>query len=70
MESTSHFLSYLIHFFLDLEIFETKVVEEIKTHILCSMIFFLNSAFYEIMWKNTVERGGAQIIVWRMRIPY
>ena len=40
MKSTIHFLSYLTRFFLDLEIFETKFVEEIKTHILCSIIFF------------------------------
>jgi len=26
-----------------------------------------NNAFYEIMWKNNVERGWPQII-WRMRM--
>jgi hypothetical protein len=31
---------------------ETKVVEKIKTHILCSINFFLNSALYETMWKK------------------
>jgi len=30
-----------------------KVVEKIKTHILCSVIFF-SRAVYEIMWKNNV----------------
>jgi hypothetical protein len=34
--------------------FQTKVVEKIKTHILCSITFFENHAFYEIMWKNSV----------------
>jgi len=33
--------------------FQTKAVEKIKTHILCSVIFFFeNLAVYEITWKN------------------
>jgi hypothetical protein len=33
--------------------FQTKVVEKIKTHILCSVTFFLeNRAFYEIMCEK------------------
>ena len=39
-----------------------KIVEKIKTHILCSMNFFFfleNHVFYEIMWKNIVEAGQA-----------
>jgi len=42
--------------------FQTKVVEKIKTHILCSVTFFKkieNRAVYEIMWKNFVEREQA-----------
>jgi len=31
--------------------FQTKVVEKIKTHILRSIIFFQDCAIYEIMWK-------------------
>ena len=27
-----------------------------------------NRAVYEIMWKNTVERGRSQMAIWRMRI--
>ena len=34
------FLLYLARFVLELEIFHTKVVEEIKTRILCSITFF------------------------------
>jgi hypothetical protein len=34
------FPSYLAQFFLEWEIFQTKVVEKIKTHILCSITFF------------------------------
>ena len=34
--------------------FHTNVVEKIKTHILCSAIFFFeNRALYELMSKNT-----------------
>jgi len=37
-------------------------VEEIKTHILSSVIFFPeNPAVYEIVWKNTAERDRPQI---------
>jgi hypothetical protein len=36
-----HFWSYLIHLFLEREMFlQTNVAEEIKTHILCSIIVF------------------------------
>jgi hypothetical protein len=33
----------LAQFFLEREMFQTKVVEEIKTHILCSVTFFRKS---------------------------
>jgi hypothetical protein len=38
--------------------FQTKVVEKIKTHNLGVMI----------MWKNIVEPGRSQRKIWRMRI--
>jgi len=38
--------------------FWTKVVEKIKTHILCSVTFFLNRAVYEKMWKKKNCRAG------------
>jgi hypothetical protein len=40
MKTNIRFLSYLAHFFLEGEMFQTKVVEKIKTHILGSIIFF------------------------------
>jgi len=46
--------------------FQTKVVEKSK-HILCSVTFFENLAFYEIMWKN-VEWVKSHMTIWRMRI--
>jgi hypothetical protein len=49
--------------------FQTKVIENIKTHILRSVTFFFeNGAVYEIMWKRFVERGRTQMEIWRMRI--
>jgi len=49
--------------------FETKVLEEIKTHILCSKkFFFRKSCFNEIVWINMWERGRPQMAIWRMRI--
>jgi len=38
-----HFRSYLDEFYLEREMFQTKVVEKIKTHILCSVNVFLKS---------------------------
>jgi hypothetical protein len=36
--------------------FKGKRVQEIRTHILCSVTFFFeNHAVYEIAWKNIVE---------------
>jgi len=40
MKATLHIWLYLAQFFLEWEMFQTKRVEEIKTHILCSMTFF------------------------------
>jgi hypothetical protein len=48
-----------------------KVVEKIETNNLCLMtflFFFRNLAFYEIMWKYTVEWSRPQMTIWRMRI--
>jgi len=69
MKTDIHFfLSFLPHFFLEWEMFQTKFVEKIKTHILCSVIFIRKPLLNERMWKNTVERGRPQMTVWRMRI--
>jgi len=40
MKTDMHFLSYLAHFFLQSEMFQTKVVEKLKTRILYSITFF------------------------------
>jgi hypothetical protein len=50
--------------------FQTKIVEEIKTYILYSTIPLLpeKRAVYEIMWKNIVETGRPQVTIWCMRV--
>jgi len=49
--------------------FQTKVVQKIKTHILCSItVFSENRDVYGIMWQNMVDPGRPQMTIWRMRI--
>jgi hypothetical protein len=39
-------------------IFQIKIIEEIKTHILCSKTFFENLVIYGIMWKKLLYCGA------------
>jgi len=43
-----------------------KVVEKIKTHILCSISFFFykNCVVCEIMWENMAEPDRSQMKIW------
>jgi hypothetical protein len=56
MKTNTQILSYLAHLFLEWEMFQTEVVlvDEIKTHFLCSvtLFFFENRVVYEKMWKK------------------
>jgi hypothetical protein len=70
MKTNINFLSYLAHFFSEWEMFQTKVVEKIETHILWSETFFLKSCR---LWDNVEKycrRGRPQMTVWRMRIAF
>jgi hypothetical protein len=61
MKTFSHLWQYLAKFFLECEMFQTQVVEKIKTHTLFSITFFFeNCAVYEKMAKNMVEPKGPQ----------
>jgi len=51
-------------------VFQTKVVEKIKTDISCSITFFKNRTVLEIMWKYSVEPDRPRITIWRMHIAY
>jgi hypothetical protein len=46
-----------------------KIVQKIKTNILCPKLFFSeNHAVYDTMWKNIVEMDKPQMTTWRTRI--
>ena len=49
MKTNRHFWSYLAEFVLEWETSHKKAVEKIKTHILCSIIFFRKS---DRLWDN------------------
>jgi len=64
------FFIYLAQFFLEREIFQTKVAEKIKTHVICSIIFFRHSCR---LWDNVEKccKAGQATddnIIRRMRI--
>jgi len=67
MKANIHFWPYLAQFFLEWEMFQEKVVEKIKTHIM-SIPFLENYAVNEKMWKNIAQRDRPQMTTWRMRI--
>jgi len=43
MKTDIHFWSYLAQFFLEWEMFQTKVVEKLETRFLCPMTYFQKS---------------------------
>jgi len=46
MKVNIHFVSHVAQYSLEREMFQTNGVEEIKTHILCSVFFFENLAVF------------------------
>jgi len=68
MKTNTNVWSYPAHVFLEWQTCQTKVVEKIRMHILCSVTFFLNYAVYEIMWKNIVQRGRPRMTIWHVHI--
>jgi hypothetical protein len=51
--------------------FQIKVVERIKTQILCSVTFFFKKhANYQMMWKIIVEPDRPQMTVWSIHIAH
>ena len=58
MKTKVNFLSYLAQFFLEWEMFQTKVVEKIKTFICFSITYFRKSCH---LWDNVEKyRRGRQ----------
>ena len=57
MKTFSHLWQYLAEFFVEWEMFQIKVVEKIKTHILCSITFHRKSCR---LGDNVEKCGGAK----------
>jgi hypothetical protein len=57
-------------FLLKMRNVSDKFVEKIKTRLLSSKTFFLQSAIYEIMWINILQPSWPQITIWRIRIAF
>jgi hypothetical protein len=47
-----------------------KIIEKIKTRILCPITTFENRADYERMWKNMIEPGRPQMTTWGISIAW
>jgi hypothetical protein len=63
MKISIHLWLYLTQFFLEWDMFQTKVVDKIKTYILCSETFFNNHGIYEVVWKDIVELDRQQMTI-------
>ena len=62
-EEKHTFVSYLAQFFLEWEIFQTKILEKIRTFNLCSVTPPQNHTVYEIRWKNMVQLDRSQMTI-------
>jgi hypothetical protein len=68
MSTNTDFLSYLAHFFLEWNIFQTKVDKKLETHILCPITVFRKSCrLWDNVEKRIAERGTPQMTAWHMR---
>jgi hypothetical protein len=47
--------------------FQTEIVEKIKTNILCPIIFY-GCPFHMSMWKSIVEPDRPQMTIWFMAL--
>jgi len=51
-------LWYIAEFFLEWEMFQTKFVEKLKTHILCTVIFFRE---FSRLWDDVEKYGRTRM---------
>jgi hypothetical protein len=63
MKTDIHFWPYLAEFFLEWEMFQTKIVEEIKTRFLCSVTFFRKSRRLWDNVENMIEPDKPQMTI-------
>jgi hypothetical protein len=69
MKTGIRFWSYLAHFFSEWEIFQAEVVDNLKTHILCSISFFSKIVpFMRWRGKNIVQPDRPQMTTYSMSI--
>jgi len=64
---------YLAQLFVERKIFQTNVVENIKTYFMFHNFFFESRTLYEIMWKNMVEPDHIWQyvpVIWYTRFTY
>jgi hypothetical protein len=61
MKTFVRLLQYLAEFFLEWEMFQTKVVEK-KTHFMFNY-FFGGRGVNELMWKNMVQPDRPQMTI-------
>jgi len=47
-----------------MRIFSEKLVRRIKTHAVCSKIFFRNRTVYVTMWQNMVQPDKSQMTIY------
>ena len=66
-EDSLHLWQYLAKFVIEWEMFETKVVEKIRTHILCSITFFRKP---HRLWDNTKYGGDWGGNKWRHNMAH
>jgi len=67
------YLWYLAEFFLEWEMFQSKVIENIKTYILCSITFFFRKScrLWELVEKyGRARRAADDDITWHMRFAF
>jgi hypothetical protein len=57
MQTFRHLWQYIAEFFLEWEMFQIKVVDKIKIHILYSITFLRKSCN---LWNNVEKYGGAR----------
>jgi hypothetical protein len=57
MKTFRHFWRYLAKLFLDSKMYQTKVVEKLKTDILCSINYFFFRKLHRL-WNNSEICGG------------
>jgi hypothetical protein len=70
MKTNIKFWSYLVQFFIEREMFQTKVVDKIKTHLCFQFFFFWKSCHLWDNVKNTVEPDRPQMTIGCMRNAY